>query len=119
MSAVVARSRPAHGMGQAVGMIIVSGTLRIDPADIDAAMALGATMAEASLGEEGCNAYGFWQDPADPGRARVFEEWASQEALDSHFATPHMAEFMTGLGALTISDMDLHRYEVAGKAPLF
>ena len=100
-------------------MIIVSGTLRVDPADIDAAMALGATMAEASLAEEGCNAYGFWQDPADAGRVRVFEEWASPEALDEHFATPHMADFMAGLGQLTISDMDLSKYQVAEKGPLF
>ena len=34
-------------------MIIVSGTLRVDGADVEAAMALGATMAEASLAEEG------------------------------------------------------------------
>ncbi len=100
-------------------MIIVSGTIRIDAADVEAAMALGATMAEASLAEEGCSAYGFWQNPSDPTQARVFEEWASQEALDLHFATPHMADFMAGLGQLTISDMDLHKYEVSGKGPLF
>ncbi len=100
-------------------MIIVSGTLRVDPSDVDTAMTLGATMAEASLAEEGCSAYGFWQDPADAGRVRVFEEWASQEALDEHFATPHMADFMAGLGQLSISDMELSKYEVSEKAPLF
>jgi quinol monooxygenase YgiN len=100
-------------------MIIVSGTLRVASSDIDTAMGLGATMAEASLAEEGCSAYGFWQDPADPGRVRVFEEWASQEALDAHFATPHMADFMAGLGQLSISDMELSKYEVSEKAPLF
>jgi quinol monooxygenase YgiN len=100
-------------------MIIVSGTLRVDSADIDKAMELGTTMSEASLAEEGCSAYGFWQDPADPGRVRVFEEWASQEALDEHFATPHMGAFMAGLGELSISDMELSKYEVSEKAPLF
>jgi quinol monooxygenase YgiN len=100
-------------------MIIVSGTLRIAESDVEAAMALGATMAEASLAEEGCSAYGFWRNPSDPSEARVFEEWASQEALDLHFATPHMAEFMAGIGQLAISDMDLHKYEVSGKGPLF
>ena len=100
-------------------MIIVSGTMRVDPADIDTAMSLGSTMAEASLAEEGCSAYGFWQDPADPGRVRVFEEWADQAALDEHFATPHMADFMAGLGQLKISDMELSKYEVSEKAPLF
>jgi quinol monooxygenase YgiN len=100
-------------------MIIVSGTLRVDSADIATAMDLGTTMAEASLAEDGCSAYGFWQDPADPGRVRVFEEWASQEALDEHFATPHMGTFMAGLGELSISDMELSKYEVSEKSPLF
>ena len=100
-------------------MIIVSGTLRVDPADVDAAMKLAATMATPSLAEEGCSAYGFWQHPSDPTQVRVFEEWASQEALDLHFATPHMADFMAGLGQLAISEMDLHKYQVAEKGPLF
>ena len=100
-------------------MIIVSGTLRVDPADIDTAMSLGATMSGASLAEEGCSAYGFWQDPADPGRVRVFEEWSDQAALDEHFATPHMGDFMAGLGQLKISDMELSKYEVSDKSPLF
>ncbi|HYF45187.1 MAG TPA: putative quinol monooxygenase [Acidimicrobiales bacterium] len=100
-------------------MIIVSGTLRLDPAEVDTALQLGATMTEASLAEAGCSAYGFWQDPADPTRIHVFEEWASQEALDEHFATPHMAAFMEGLGRLSISDMEVSKYEVSQKAPLF
>ncbi len=100
-------------------MIIVSGTLRLDPADLEPAMALGATMAAASLAEEGCNAYGFWQHPEDPTLVRIFEEWESQEAVDLHFATPHMAEFMAGLGQLKVSDMDLHKYDGAAKGPLF
>jgi len=99
-------------------MIIVSGTLRLAESDIDAAMALGATMAEASLAEEGCSAYGFWQNPSDPTQVRVFEEWASEEDLGTHFATPHMADFMTGLGQLSISEMDLSKYTVSDKGPL-
>jgi quinol monooxygenase YgiN len=100
-------------------MIIVSGTLRIDPADRDTAMKLATEMAEASRAEEGCGAYGFWEDVAEPGRFRIFEEWASAQALEEHFATPHMAAFMAGLGEVKISDMDLHRYEVDEKKPLF
>ena len=99
-------------------MIIVSGTLRLAESDVDRAMALGATMAEASLGEAGCSAYGFWQSPQDPTLVRVFEEWASEEDLGTHFATPHMAEFMAGLGELSISEMALSKYEVTAKSPL-
>jgi quinol monooxygenase YgiN len=99
-------------------MIIVSGTLRIAESDIEQAMELGATMAAASLEEEGCSAYGFWQSPGDPTLVRVFEEWASEEDLGTHFATPHMADFMAGLGQLTISDMELSKYECTAKSPL-
>lgn len=106
-------------MGHAGPMIIISGTLRVDNADVEAAMALGETMATASLAEDGCSAYGFWQSPSDPCLVRVFEEWASQEAIDAHFATPHMADFMAGLGQLAISDMELSKYEVSQKGPLF
>ena len=99
-------------------MIIVSGTLRIAESDIEKAMELGATMAAASLEEAGCSAYGFWQSPGDPTLVRVFEEWASEEDLGTHFATPHMADFMAGLGQLSTSDMELSKYECSGKAPL-
>jgi quinol monooxygenase YgiN len=81
-------------------------------------MELGATMAEASLAEDGCSAYGFWQNPSDPTQVRVFEEWASEADLGTHFATPHMAAFMEGLGQLSISEMDLSKYEVSTKGPL-
>jgi quinol monooxygenase YgiN len=100
-------------------MIIVSGTLRIDPADRDRAAEAAITMAAASLAEEGCSAYGLWQDLADPNRIRVFEEWASEAALAEHSASPHMAVFMEALGKLKVSDIDLSRYEVSAKAPLF
>jgi quinol monooxygenase YgiN len=99
-------------------MIIVSGTLRLAAEHVDQAMALGATMAEASLAEEGCSAYGFWQSSADPTLVRVFEEWASEEDLGTHFATPHMADFMAGLGQLSISEMELSKYTVSDKSPL-
>jgi quinol monooxygenase YgiN len=100
-------------------MIIVSGTIRIDPADAEKAAEAATAVAKASRAEEGCSAYGFWQDLNDPGLYRVFEEWASQEAIDQHMATPHMAEFMGAMGQMTVTEMDLSRYEVSAKAPLF
>ena len=99
-------------------MIIVSGTLRLAESDIDAAMALGATMAEASLAEEGCSAYGFWQNPSDPTQVRVFEEWASEEDLGTHFATPHMADFITALGELLDGGAPTTKYVVSSFGPL-
>jgi len=99
-------------------MIIVSGTFRVDPEKRDQAVEVGATMAAASQAEAGCVAYGFWTDPSDPARFRVFEEWESADALDAHFATAHMTTFVAALGGLGVRDTDISRYEASAKSKL-
>jgi len=99
-------------------MIVVSGTIDLDPANADAAVTAFTTVAEATLAEEGCSTYGFWADPAQPGRYRVFEEWADQAALDAHFATPHLAAFLGGIGTLGVTGTDISKYQVGDKSKL-
>lgn len=99
-------------------MIIVSGTLEIDPARRDRAIEAGETMAAASREEPGCLAYGFWADPVALHRFRVFEEWESEEALTAHFATPHLAAFAAAFSELGVHNTDVHRYTVTEKTKL-
>jgi quinol monooxygenase YgiN len=100
-------------------MIVVSGVITVDPAQHDRTVALGRDVAAASRQEPGCREYGFWADPDEPGRFRVFEEWDSQEALEEHFATPHFAAFGAGLGDVGVRDMVVHRYVDPEKRDLF
>ena len=100
-------------------MIVVSGVITVDPAQHDRMVELGREVAVASLQESGCLEYGFWADPGEPGRFRVFEEWASQEALEEHFAAPHFAAFGAGLGEVGVRDMVVHRYVDPEKRDLF
>ena len=99
-------------------MIVVSGVFDIDPADRDAAIAAATKMGEASRQEDGCNDYAFWADLTEPGRFRVFEEWESIEALQTHFQTAHMAEFRESMGSFRILDRSVFRYEVTSREPL-
>lgn len=99
-------------------MIVVSGEITIDPAHRDAALELTSVVVAATLQEDGCITYGFWADPADPGRFRVFEEWASMDALLAHFGQPHMATFLEGMGGLDIRSSDIQQYEVIDKRPV-
>lgn len=99
-------------------MIVVSGTIDLDPANRDAAVALTDTLVAATLQEEGCISYGFWLDPHHDGRFRVFEEWKDQAALDAHFAEPHMAVFMEGLGSLGVTGTAINRYVVSESSKL-
>lgn len=76
------------------------------------------TVAEATRTEEGNLEYAFWADLSTSGRFRVFEQWADQAAIDAHFVTPHMAEFMGGIGGLGITETEIIRYEVSDESKL-
>lgn len=94
-------------------MIIVSGTLTVDPANHDRAADLMTTLAEATNQEEGCVQYAFWADLNVAGNFRVFEEWKDQAAIDAHMATPHMAEFLGAVGGLITGGTGIMRYDVS------
>jgi quinol monooxygenase YgiN len=99
-------------------VIVVSGEITIDPADREAALEVTSAMVAATLDEEGCVTYGFWADPVDPGRFRVFEEWESMDALVAHFGQPHMATFMEAMGSLDVRSSDVQQYDVTDKRPV-
>jgi len=98
--------------------ILISGEIRIDPDDFEAALDLVEPLVAATQAEDGCVQYDFWVDPRDRGRIRVFEEWASQEANDVHARSEHLATFMVEMAALRVSRVELVRYEVAAQGPL-
>ena len=99
-------------------MIVVSGTVAVKPEQREEAARVALKMVAATKQEAGCAAYDFWSDLNDPNRFHVFEEWETQEALEAHFQTSHMAEFMEALPALITGPPDIKRYEVGSVAQL-
>jgi len=91
-------------------MIIVAGTISIDPADFEAYQAASAPMIEATLAEEGCHTYNFAQSVVDPSEIRIFELWETKESLEAHFNAPHMATFQAAIGELSIGSRNLAIY---------
>jgi quinol monooxygenase YgiN len=98
--------------------IVVSGEIRLDPEDFDAAVALIEPLVVATKAEPGCVEYDYWVDPRDRGRVRVFEEWESDDAIAAHAASEHMKTFFAGMVKLRISSVELSRFEVSDKSPL-
>ena len=100
--------------------IVVSGTIRIEPADRDAALALIRPLVAGTHAEPGCIEYAFWADPEDAGRFRVFEEWRSADDLAAHGDTPHYQAFNSQLatGTVRVLGVELHRYTIAAKQSL-
>jgi quinol monooxygenase YgiN len=99
-------------------MLVIAGRIEIDPANKQVAVAAAVEMMAETRREAGCISYTFSGDLAEPGRILVFEEWESQEALDAHFASPHMARFQKAMGGFGIREMDVKRYEVASVGPI-
>tara|TARA_R110000823_G_scaffold210224_5_gene340497 strand:- start:38295 stop:38594 length:300 start_codon:yes stop_codon:yes gene_type:complete len=93
-------------------MIVVNGIVKSTHADIAALTHAITAMETASRAEPGCLDYTFSVELSDPEVIRITEKWASLEALQAHFATPHMAEFQSSMGTRPPVSMDVSFYEV-------
>ena len=94
-------------------MIVVAGTVRIDPAKLDRARVEMAKMIAASRAEDGCFGYSYAIDVLDPQVVRVFEAWRDRAALEAHFNTPHIAAWRAAWPSIGISDRKLEAYDVS------
>ncbi|MBS1836492.1 MAG: antibiotic biosynthesis monooxygenase [Actinobacteria bacterium] len=99
-------------------MFIVSGIVTMEPEGHDAAVELFGPLTEATLAEDGNITYGFWADPARPGVFRVYEEWATLDAMGAHMASAHMAEFLTAMASLPITGTEITQHEVTASQRL-
>jgi quinol monooxygenase YgiN len=99
-------------------MLVIAGTVSLDPAHRDAAIEAAREMMAATHEEPGCISYVFSAALDDPGEFRIFEEWQDQAALDAHFQMPHMAAFQAKLGGFGVRGMNVQRYEVSSVGPL-
>lgn len=99
-------------------MLIVAGTISVDPDDVEKLRAAASVMMAATLEETGCHQYVFSESLASPGTIQIFEMWQSIDELNAHFETPHMATFRRVLGALTVHSRDIYRYQVANIAKM-
>jgi quinol monooxygenase YgiN len=98
--------------------VIVAGTVRVPSANVEALRPHMRAMIAASRAEDGCEAYGYAEDVAEPGLVHVFEVWRDRPALDAHFKTAHMAAWRAAWPAFEVSDRRLALYEIAGQSPL-
>jgi quinol monooxygenase YgiN len=98
--------------------VIIAGTLRLAPEKLGGLRPHMAAMMAASQAEDGCAAYAFSEDVAEPGLIRLFEAWRDQAALDAHVQAPHMAAWRAASASFGLSDRRLFAYEVASERPL-
>jgi quinol monooxygenase YgiN len=98
--------------------IIIAGTVRVPPENLDALRPHQLRMLAASRAEDGCVTYSYGVDVAEPGLIRVFEVWRDQAAVDAHFQAPHMAVWRAACAEHGVSDRKLFAYETASERAL-
>jgi quinol monooxygenase YgiN len=98
--------------------VIIAGTVRLPPEQLAGLKPHMHRMLAASRAEDGCVAYSYAEDVAEPGLIRVFEVWRDQAAIDAHFQAPHMAEWRAAWPQFGVTDRRLSLYEVAAERGL-
>ena len=98
--------------------ILVTGTIDFDPAKRDAAIAAVKTAMTDTLTEDGCEGYTFSGDLENEGRFIINEQWASQEAMDTHMQTPHLAALMASWGNVGVTGASLTKWDGATPSKL-
>lgn len=98
--------------------LIVAGTVRVPPENVETLRPHAATMIAATRAEDGCETYGFAEDVTEPGLIHIFEVWRDQDALAAHGRTAHMAAWRAAGAGLGVSDRRIVAYEVASQRSL-
>ena len=99
-------------------MLIVAGTFRTAPGTRVDFLEAVRPMVAATRAESGCREYAFTPDPDDDDRLLLFEIWDDQAALDSHFASDHMAAWQATKDELDITDADVKKYTIESVGPV-
>jgi quinol monooxygenase YgiN len=99
-------------------MIVVVGRVQTDADKRDELIRIGTAVADASRGEEGCIAYRVHEAVDGPNEFVFVEEWRDEAALQAHFRTPHIAEFMAAITNTIVGPPDVKFHEVASSRDL-
>jgi quinol monooxygenase YgiN len=86
----------------------VVATIPTKPEAGDAVRAGLAELVAATLQEDGCLAYEAFESSAVPGVFVTIESWRSQEDLDAHMTTPHIAKAFEVLGDALAGEVAIH-----------
>ena len=100
-------------------MIIIAGTVDLDPEKREAALTSGCQHMEATRAQKGCMHYVWSADPLVAGRVYVYECWQSQEDLAAHLGGPHYRAMLQNMAAHEIRGMDVDKFKISLSEPVY
>ena len=99
-------------------MVVVVGRVQTDADKREALIRVGQAVAAASRQEPGCISYRLYEDTEIENEFVFVEEWESSEALQQHFATTHVGEFMEAIPATLVAPPDVKFHTIASSMDL-
>lgn len=90
--------------------IVVVGSLRARPGQEDAAREALDRLVTPTHAEDGCILYALHQGVDDPTRFAFVERWESQELLNTHLGSPHIAAVLERVDELLSEPPDIVVY---------
>jgi quinol monooxygenase YgiN len=99
-------------------MLVIAGTIPVKAEQREEAKRLARWLETETRKEPGCLMYTFYADQTDPNLFFIFEEWDSEEALQKHFQTEHMKQFLQQAPNLLAGKVSAKKYTVTTASPL-
>jgi quinol monooxygenase YgiN len=99
-------------------MIVVVGRVSTDADKREALIRVGQAVAAASRAESGCISYRLYEDTEIENDFVFVEEWDSKDALQLHFTTPHVRDFMQAIPATIVAPPDVKFHTIASSMDL-
>jgi quinol monooxygenase YgiN len=98
-------------------VLLVIGRVRCAPEQREELIAQLERMQDDSRREDGCLRYGFFAAVEDEQSFIAVEEWEDRQALDRHFAEPHLRDFSGRLLELVSERPEVAIHEISGTSP--
>jgi quinol monooxygenase YgiN len=99
-------------------MIVVIGRVKSDADKRDALLRIGTAVAAASRAEPGCISYRLYEDTEIENEFVFVEEWESEDALQQHFTTSHIRDFMQAILGAIVAPPDVKFHTIASSVDL-
>jgi len=91
-------------------MVIVLADVQVVPHHHDEAWALTQAHVARSRAEPGCVSHAVYEDPDRAHHLVFVEQWASEDALQAHFAVPASVDFVNALATMAAGRPRIRMY---------
>lgn len=90
----------------------VVARVKARPNKVNELLSVLSSLVEPTRKEPGCLSYELMQNNEDPTDFTLIEEWQSNTALESHFATKHFKDALVKFPTLVATEPDIRRYHL-------